>query len=219
LPGVSLGGSEAHKIECEFAVRIHNNVTASAEPASYEWYVKNSGSSAGSTPQDQHGRSLNDVEGLLAYVADDSAGATLHVDFATGPWKTLIINNVQGSSSISTGQDAYLASEAFETNGQTRVVFGVVSNPQSRTNSQVISAIAVTTSGKEIRGYIASSTSTDKARIMEIAVPVAKRDIKEIQLQTRPWNKWIEIRHIALHPDHKTQVQIVTSDGPDASAR
>jgi RNA polymerase sigma factor (sigma-70 family) len=38
--------------------------------------------------------------------------------------------------------------------------------------------------------------------------------IKEWQLQTRPFDQWIEIRHVALHAGQNTHVEIVTSDDP-----
>jgi hypothetical protein len=43
-------------------------------------------------------------------------------------------------------------------------------------------------------------------------VNLPQNSIRQWQLQSRPFDQWIEIRGISLHPGQKTNVTIATSD-------
>ncbi|HEY1686903.1 MAG TPA: sigma-70 family RNA polymerase sigma factor [Tepidisphaeraceae bacterium] len=216
MKGVSLGNPQPGKIEREVAVRLNTTLKNSNEPASVSWHLLDSGSAGSGTPQDEHGRYLSDIAGLLVQLSDNPSGAAVHVDFATGPWQTLITKFPDGSSSMGMGADSFLASECFEERGQTRMIFAITSTSNHGAASDAKRVIATTKSGKTVEGYIGSTTSSDNATILEITIPAPLNAIKKLDCQTRHWNQWLEIRHIALHADQKSNVQIVTSDQPGA---
>jgi hypothetical protein len=53
-----------------------------------------------------------------------------------------------------------------------------------------------------------------KAYIGDWSVDLPVAQIKQWQLQSRPFDQWIEIRNIAAQAGQGTQAQIVTSDNP-----
>jgi len=57
-----------------------------------------------------------------------------------------------------------------------------------------------------------TTLSNSAAMMGEFRTDLPPALIKEWQVQSRPYYQWIEIRHLAPHPGHKTKVEIVTSD-------
>ena len=57
--------------------------------------------------------------------------------------------------------------------------------------------------------------ANDGSTIMQYCkANLAPADIKQWKLQTRAYDQWVEIRHIALHAGLISTVQVVTSDNP-----
>lgn len=215
MTGISLAPTEAGQVEREFGVRVNTHINASTEEASEQWQFLHAASAGSATPQDEHGNYLQNIDGLLARLPDDPKGATLHADFATGPWNTTMIRNADGTASMSTGTLSFLTSECFDVRGQARMVV-TVSFDHPADIDVANRVIATTTAGNTVQGYISSASGSQRARIMEIAFTVPSAKIKEIRLQDRPWNKWVEIRHISLHADKPTNIEIASSDQPGA---
>jgi hypothetical protein len=57
-----------------------------------------------------------------------------------------------------------------------------------------------------------TTLSNIAAMMGEFRTDVPTALIREWQVQSRPFDQWIEIRHVALHPGQNTKVEIVTSD-------
>ena len=54
-----------------------------------------------------------------------------------------------------------------------------------------------------------SSLLSDKG---EMYVPLPLSSLRELQYRYRPFDPWMEIRNISLHPGQATKVEIVTSE-------
>jgi RNA polymerase sigma factor (sigma-70 family) len=119
---VSLYHSATQNIEREMAVRINANITGSAENASTTWHFVGSNGAGASSPQDEHGRYIPNLNALLVSLPDNPAGATLHLEVASGPWTNMMITTPDQSSSMQVGSNVFLYSEGFEVRGQTHII-------------------------------------------------------------------------------------------------
>jgi RNA polymerase sigma factor (sigma-70 family) len=190
-----------------FAVRIGDKIPGTADRADVIWSVTNATASAGADPADPI---VPDLQAREVAVADDPEGVTLHAQVAAGKWKTQFSNAGWGSGSQSTaggtGGTSY-ALTTFESGGRTHLVYAV-----SGLGNMDVRGIAIDQSGIVHQVQPINGSSADQSMAGECAVDLPMSQIKRWELQTRPYDQWIEIRHIALHADQGTDVQIVTSD-------
>ena len=80
------------------------------------------------------------------------------------------------------------------------------------TEQRDIRLVAIDRTGRQTPAQGWSSVGNTGGSIGEYSVHVPPSSIKQWQLQTRPYNQWIEIRNISLHRGQSTSVEIVTSD-------
>lgn len=207
-----IGGPFGISVVREVATRINPTVSGSTEPASIAWHVPNSFGSASSTPVDDKGKFIWNIYGTVIALADAKDGAMLHLDVASGPWSTLFSAPADQGNMTGKGLSTFMFSRGFETGRQTHVILamtGLVDEAER--------VVAIDRTGKVIPSNSDRSQSNKDSSVSEYQIDLPLRQVKEFQFQTRSWNQWIEIRHIALHPDEKTALQIVTSDQPQAA--
>jgi RNA polymerase sigma factor (sigma-70 family) len=241
---VSLYHSATQNIEREMAIRINANITGSAEKASTTWHFVGSSGTGGSSPQDEHGRYIPNLNALLVNLPDNPDGAILHLEIASGPWTSMIITTPDQTSSMQAGSNTFLCSEGFEVRGQAHIIIarslsqfpavaqgmlrisggfggsgggvggGLRGGNRQSLGDQAERLIAITKSGQTVQAYTINEQAEDNSSLMEMVIPAALGTIKELRFQTRPWNQWVEIQHISLHAGKNTNVQIASSDQP-----
>jgi hypothetical protein len=160
-------------------------------------------------------------------VRDNPDGATLHAFVAAGPWTT--VSRSQGFGQTSQGGliGSFMFSSVFSKNGQTHILVGYsglrkpVMHQVGDPNSDVTTAndldpdvrlVAADRGGKQVVATAVSSVGDATGRMGEYSVRLPQSSISEWQVQIRPFDQWIEFRHISLHRGQKTAVQILTSD-------
>jgi RNA polymerase sigma factor (sigma-70 family) len=197
----------ANDIVREFAVRINPTLTGSSQDASEQWYLRNTGPSAGAIPKDYNGRDVRNLSAVVVELPDNPSGATLRADVATGPWQSRIKNSPEYSVCIDINGTSYFVSQCFEKDGKTHVIYCI-----SRQANADVRLIARTKSGNTLEFSAGTISAAGNVTMTDAGLTAPMNEIKSIELQTRRYNQWIEIRHISLHADQKTNVQIITSD-------
>jgi RNA polymerase sigma factor (sigma-70 family) len=195
----------------ELAVVINRGIANKSEPADVRWGVVNAhGSSSGSVS----GAAVPGTEAEAVSVDDNPDGMTIRADIAAGGWTTQFTASGYGGSSESSsgplGKRSVLFGSPVDNHGKTQIPVtctGIPSNTSVR-------LVAVDSANREIPATTMSLMSDGNAVMGEFRSDLPLAVIKQWKLQTRPFDQWIEIRHISLHPGRQTNVQIVTSDDP-----
>ncbi|MGD0767710.1 MAG: sigma-70 family RNA polymerase sigma factor [Tepidisphaeraceae bacterium] len=193
----------------EFAVTVNNSVVGSTDHAAVRWFLSNSRGSSSSDVRDKTGKPTTDIVAEAVVLPDSPAGATLHADVAAGKWTTICTSAGFGSSSQSGPNGSFLFSNIFIVNGQTHIVAAysglLPTHPDVR-------LVAIDRAGNIIPAAGTHTAGNDSSFVGEYLVTLPPDSIRQWQLQTRPFDQWIEIRGISLHPNQKTTVTTVTSD-------
>jgi hypothetical protein len=194
----------------EFAVRV-----SVPQPGDVydevDWYfpaaVGVTGSQGGAL--DAANRRVPGIEAITIGLPDAPQGITLRADFASGPWKTIAAAPPTGAEARLVNAVTYRWSAPKEIKGKTQYLFTRTGLMRPSLHERVI---AIDTQGRASSVLVTTVNGNIFTRSGELTVPLPLASIKELQLQQRPYEKWIEIRNISLHADKQTQVQIVTSD-------
>jgi RNA polymerase sigma factor (sigma-70 family) len=193
----------------EIAVTLNDSVIGSADHATVRWFLSNSRGSSSSTVQDKTGKPIADIDAEAVVLPDSPAGATLHAEVAAGKWTTVCTSMGLGASSQAGPNGSFLFSNAFIANRQTHIVVAYSGLPPTHPDVRVV---AVDRAGKIVPATGAGSASNNSGYVGEFSVTLPQNSIRQWQIQTRPFNQWIEIRGISLHPGQKTNLTTVTSD-------
>jgi RNA polymerase sigma factor (sigma-70 family) len=191
----------------EIAVKVNSAITGSQDSATVNWYLPHSGGMASGGLKGRNGRPVRDI-GAVAFGWPTIGGdITLRANVAAGPWKTLTVCRTTGSQSESFGDTSILFSNAWETNGESHMVIAMVGVGNVDTR-----VLAVDNTGRQIPAMFRNRSSNEKAMVAEVSVRAPLASLKECQLQTRPFDQWIEIRGISSALNQTTAVKAVTSD-------
>ena len=68
--------------------------------------------------------------------------------------------------------------------------------------------VAIDDAGHEHPAVTETTIGDGTTTIGQFLSELPKASIKQWEFQTRPFDQWIEIRHVALHPGEKTQVDV-----------
>lgn len=201
---------------------VQRNFAIRTEPTDRDvtsaWYIRGGTGDFSATAKGYDGKPGHDFNAVVLNLSDNPGGATVHADFASGPWQTQLVNKPGGLSVVITNRlGSFMMSECFETAGKTHVVYTIAreSHPSTSITDRLI---AKTKSGRTIQFSAGTISGSGNTYMVSAWASVPMNQIQKITLQTRPYNHWIEIRHISLHPGEKTHVQIVTSDDPPAAS-
>jgi hypothetical protein len=193
----------------EVTVRVNDLVGTDGSLASVRWSIPNSSGWAGGNPQDARGRDIPDLE-VRKYTLEANAaakGLTVRADVAAGPWKTRFQAN-EGGSVAGVGKETFHFSPVFEVDGRAAVIF-VHGGASERFAARVV---AVDRNGQERVARIRQMVTSGGIVSGEYSLPVARKDLKELLYQTRPYDQWIEIRNVCVDPTKPTKVEVVSSD-------
>ncbi|MGD0140806.1 MAG: sigma-70 family RNA polymerase sigma factor [Tepidisphaeraceae bacterium] len=193
----------------EIVVAINDSVNGSTDHAAVRWFLSNSRGSASSFIENKTGKPIPHMDAQAVALPDSPAGATLHADVAAGKWNTVGTASGIGGSSQSGPNGSLLFSNAFVVNRQTHIVAAysglLPTHPDVR-------LVAIDRAGNIIPAAGTHTAGNDSSFVGEYFVMLPPNSIRQWQMQTRPFNQWIEIRGISLHPGVKANVTTVTSD-------
>jgi RNA polymerase sigma factor (sigma-70 family) len=192
----------------EVAVKINHSVQGLSDPATVQWNMENSRGAASSNIE---GARDDSIDAEVYLLPDLPAGGAFRAEVAAGPWQTLCTAPGGGQASIGNILGSFLFSRTFALDGQTHIVVGRMSVWASG-NPLDMRLLAVDRAGHQTPARESSGVSTTGGALAEFTVRMPAASIKQWQLQTRPFNQWIEIRNISLHRGQPTSVEIVTSD-------
>jgi hypothetical protein len=176
------------------------------------WDVVNCDSRSASDPSP----AAPGLEAKAFRIKDDPAGFTVRAVVAAGDWTTQYTAGGGGNSSQSNsgpfglGRRSFLCGPANSDRGKTRIT-AVCSGVGG--DDPDVRMVAVDDAGNEHPALTETTISDGTTTIGQFFSELPRASIKKWEFQTRPFDQWIEIRHVALRPGQKTQVQIVTSDG------
>jgi RNA polymerase sigma factor (sigma-70 family) len=188
-------------ISREVMVKINRVVTGTPNPATVKWDMPGSRWAVYQT-----------AEARIFYLRDDPAGGVLRMDLAAGPWKTVYTATGNSNWFAAFPEANALFSKTFTIDAQTHKVVAYISN-YPRNKPQDIRLVAIDQLGQLIPAQLLSGVwDDDQTALAEFTVRTPARSIKQWQIQTRPYNQWIEIRNISLHRGQTTSVKIATSD-------
>jgi hypothetical protein len=188
---------------------MNYSVVGSPDRAAVRWFLSNSHGSSSTTAEDKAGKPISDIDAEAVVLPDSPAGVTLHADVAAGNWTTIFTASGTGSSSQAGQDGSFLISNTFIVNRRTHVVFAYAGHTAT---SRDLRLVAIDHTGKLVPATGSGCASTDSTYVGEYSVALPQNSIRQWQLQTRPFNQWIEIRGISLHPGQKTTVTTATSD-------
>jgi hypothetical protein len=198
----------------EFAVHLDDQVGADGSMASVRWGIKGSGASGGGAARDAKGRDVPGLEVRAVALPGNPAAATLHADVAAGAWRTQFQAGPDGQV-MGKGNETFHFSPMFDLpdGGGSVVIFvhggAAAAGGDDRVASRVV---AVNRAGQVRPARVRRMVNSGAISSGEYAVPFPRKDVKELQYQTRPYDQWMEIRNVSLDPAKPTKVEVATSD-------
>lgn len=196
-------------IEREFAVAVSNSVNGSPDRATVQWSALGSQGAVSGDLKNSSGKTIPGLEAQDMAVPDAASGATIHAMIAAGQWNTMFTAEGFGQASMGNLTGSVLFSSVFNVNGQSHIVIGYSGTIPA---NQDFRLVAIDRTGRVVPARGTSSISGNTGFVGEFAVSLPRNSIRQWQLQSRPYDQWIEIRGISLHAGQKTNVTIVTSD-------
>ncbi|HEY7088588.1 MAG TPA: sigma-70 family RNA polymerase sigma factor [Tepidisphaeraceae bacterium] len=194
----------------EIAVRINYQVQGSNEPANVRWYVREASGSIGANPFNDRNQPITDVEAMSIAVAVKPEGVTLRFEVAAGEWSTRpemsapaqfgAIRTIDGRTLI--------FNPGYESSGQSHFVV-------SQMDAKSDMAYRLVAIDKQKQRHLCSqrhSMSNGTATTTEFVVPIRLDAASMVIYEQRPYDQWIEIRNISLHPGKPTPAVVITSD-------
>jgi len=192
----------------EFAAQINNIVNGSIDHATVGWGETNIRQSSTDEVGDQRGRKIPGKS--VAWLSDSPGGATVHADVAAGKWDALGVAGLDGCSlqALTSGPKLLIISRSYTVVDETHVM--VVWEDLPHLDTRIV---AIDRAGKTVLARSVTNAGDGATTFAgEYSVDLPLNLIQQWQLQARPFDQWIEIRGISLHPGQKTNVTIVTSD-------
>jgi beta-lactamase regulating signal transducer with metallopeptidase domain/protocatechuate 3,4-dioxygenase beta subunit len=177
-------------------------IKPSGMDVSFTWSVFPSGSNAGSGCYDRKGKWIENMWALAVAIPSDQNVLAVRFKAASGPWETRFESNGKGEAIGSKSFGGLVFSEAFETNGETRIT---VSHDIADLDFRVVAVDRndklVISQGANSYGY----GKTRQATYKYANTPMA--GIKKFLFQTRPY-EWVTFSNVSLEPGKKTDVKI-----------
>ena len=202
------------RITREVAVVI-NDQSNQGEKAEVRWsVVETEGTATGGVQPERQG-----LEASAVILEDDPNGFTVRAEVAAGAWTTLFstVNNPYGNTSSQSeaglfgiGARSILWGPALKDGSRTRIV-GAYSGSGADGDFRML---AIDRAGGEHPAHLTNSIGNGSTIIGEFVSDLPIDQIKKWELQNRPFDQWIEIRHVSIHPGKNAGVQIATSDNP-----
>jgi RNA polymerase sigma factor (sigma-70 family) len=210
LPNNMMGSMAGPDLMRRVAVHINTRVTGTLEPATVQWALGDRGGMDFNFPM-MPGR-RNPAAQFRIFQVKDTHPTTLRANVATAAWTTIVASDVQGKRET-IGPDTYVVGKAIESTGRGTRNGTQFDFTQPDTSSDARRVIVIDTSGAAhdvIPQQMSDNGKTQNFTYVVPAVPLAK--VKEIQVQTRPFDQWVEFRNVCIDPKQHTDLTIATSD-------
>jgi RNA polymerase sigma factor (sigma-70 family) len=191
----------------EFAISYGDAVAGSRDPATIGWDVR--GSKGIVYVEDSSPATTEIFQGAAARVPDSPGGVTVGARVAAGPWKTLFTAPGTGHLSEGAANGSILFSGVFVENRMRHIVIAYTGQLPDNQDMRVV---AIDRAGNVVRGVDSGSATGQNGYVGEFAVSLQPSAIREWQVQSRPFDQWIEIRNVSLHAALNTNATVVTSD-------
>jgi hypothetical protein len=183
----------------EVAVLINPALIQASLPADVRWNLVGNGSRSSADPHP----AVKGLEASAFIVADDPAGCTVRATVAAGEWATQYTIDGFGNHSEShagpfgLGKKSFLCGPAITDHGKTRIT--AVSSGLGGDDLDV-RMVAIDDTGRTYPAQTTGFISDSAVIIGEFLSDLPPASIKQWEFQTRPFDQWIEIRHVAVHP-------------------
>lgn len=195
MDGIILSG--AGQDGREIAVRISNQP---ADPATVRWSTDPGAGASGSGPLVSPASS--DVQALAVYWGAARSTVSIVFRIAAGPWVEAATGQPHmGMSNGSAG--SFIFSDAYEVDGQTRISI-VDDRPDADQRF-----IALDSQNREHSPSIRSLGGAGQIRMTNLRFDDLRADeLKQVQVQLRPFDTTVRFDGIALNPDQKTEIKV-----------
>lgn len=195
----------------EFAARITNRPQ---EPIAWEWDIGGRGGGAGGTGSTADGHSAPD-NAAVAKALPAGKPTTVRLRIAAGPWRTRAESEGGGMTSAQEAGNAVSIAPVVDTRDG---AFVSISDTYVELDSQVI---VIDVNGRTVRSGGSSTGSSGRLRLKTATFPRTRAQIKQVQFQTRPFDRWVEFANVSLTPGTTTRVVVQSSDTatPNLQAR
>jgi RNA polymerase sigma factor (sigma-70 family) len=188
----------------EIVVKESTVVKGASDPATVYWNLPTRASYGGGP--------RGNFEAELCEIYDDQpGGTTLHAPVAAGPWKTVCTDNETTHQYGESGLDfSFMFSAPYTVDGRTHLMAGWTGPSSNPPEDQRL--LAIDNAGRQVVADCVEGAGEKSGNIAEFTVKLPRASIRQLQLQRRPFDQWIDIRNVSLHRGQKTDVKIVTSD-------
>jgi len=181
-------------LQRQFLFRITAQPAKLTEPATFRWSV---------TPQAL-------PKPAAAGQNPPPAEVTVHADVATGEWRTAAAVNAAAGGVSAQNKAVLKCDPVFEAGGRTTLDFSLVAaGADQATRLLAVDRAGHTHAVAIVHSDVSGLTTTGQAHI-----DLAAADVTQIQLQQRPYDQWLEIRHVCTDPAKPTKIETATSDTP-----
>jgi RNA polymerase sigma factor (sigma-70 family) len=211
LMNASFGGGGNVDV-IQIIARINDKVANDPAPATVNWSVQGNPGVIAFPGWASRGGAIQ----RHLFPLPNTNPATVRADVATGAWKVAIQSGPEGKS-VQIGDETCTFGAASDAGpggpggGGARTRFTFTQNQSPKDARQVI---VIDTAGKPHTVTAQGIGSNGATQHIDYIVRLPLQRVKEIQLQTRPYDQWMEIRDVCFDPAHPTQIKIVTSDDP-----
>jgi hypothetical protein len=193
----------------EFSVQVNNRVSGSVDPATVWWEVAK-GYYVQSNVDDQRGKEIPGMLARAETVPDIPDGATIHANVAAGKWNVALTLGAGGCGGLMNypGCPKFVVfSQTFAVKNETHIFY--VCGQRSGLD---VRFTAIDRAGKPVPTNCVNATGSADTLVAEYNVNLPLKSIREWQLQSRPFDQWMEIRGISLHAGQRKNVTAATSD-------
>lgn len=187
-------------IERGLVFRVNEKMDGSPEPASVSWSMSDFEAATRRNPDGLRVRAFGQ--------RNTPNPVTWRIGVATGPWETqLSARGLAGTTKALDGGDKSVC-RVYEAGGHARFTL----DTNIGEGQQASRLLALDINGNRLEVTAVRITNDGQIQKGEFTLPVPLNMLKSIELQTRPFDQWIEFRDVCMDPAHPTHPTIVTSD-------
>jgi len=187
----------------EVAVRV-NRPNIGNDQATVNWTMEASSSSTSGTVVGARGK---ETEAEIFQIHDSPDGGSLRATVAAGPWTTVASSDGVVATANQKDDATVVFSAPYTKDGRTHISVAYMGIPEAD-----MRLIATDRYGRQVRLESGSRVGVSSGLAGDFVIGIPRGSIKDVELQVRPFDQWVQIDHISLNRGEKTQVKITTSD-------
>jgi hypothetical protein len=179
----------------EIAMMMH--VPKGADIAA-DWSPVGASAYAGGLPEDAQGKPLRAIDAAAIALPPNLDTTVIKLSVAAGPWITMAQTDGRSWASEGRKKHGYVYTPAIEADG--KVTISIAHNVLNRD----LRIVAIGDKGQILaNGGVHGGGAANFRQTTGIFENVSLKDIREFQLQVRPYHKY-EIQNVSLHRDRHT---------------